>query len=122
MLLIVYFYHKIIDKNNLRKCITELKYIDSTKIKKVREVQRDKDQRTGVDVVKKVEEYFIYNEKGLGAAGTGSSNQGIKMAPDSIAYVPSGFVDGNSGRVLSYLHKAINPVNQLRMIEDALVI
>ena len=116
------FYHKIIDKNNLRKGITELKYIDSTKIKKVREVQRDKDQRTGVDVVKKVEEYFIYNEKGLGAAGTGSSNQGIKMAPDSIAYVPSGFVDGNSGRVLSYLHKAIKPVNQLRMIEDALVI
>ncbi len=116
------FYHKIIDKNNLRKGITELKYIDATKIKKVREVQRDKDQRTGVDVVKKVEEYFIYNEKGLGAAGTGSSNQGIKMAPDSIAYVPSGFVDGNSGRVLSYLHKAIKPVNQLRMIEDALVI
>ena len=116
------FYHKIIDKNNLRKGITELKYIDSTKIKKVREVQRDKDQRTGVDVVKKVEEYFIYNEKGLGAAGTGSSNQGIKMAPDSITYVPSGFVDGNSGRVLSYLHKAIKPVNQLRMIEDALVI
>ena len=116
------FYHKIIDTKNPRKGITELRYIDPVKIKKVREVKKDRDGKTGVDMVEKVNEYFVYNEKGLGAAGMGASNQGLKIAADAITYVPSGLVDGNSGRVLSYLHKAIKPVNQLRMIEDALVI
>ena len=116
------FYHKIIDTKNPRRGITELRYIDPVKIKKVREVKKDRDGKTGVDMVEKVNEYFVYNEKGLGAAGMGASNQGLKIAADSITYVPSGLIDGNSGRVLSYLHKAIKPVNQLRMIEDALVI
>ena len=69
-----------------------------------------------------VEEYYLYNEKGLSSSGTGGGGSGLKIAPDAISYAPSGSVDGNSGRVLSYLHKAIKPVNQLRMIEDALVI
>ena len=116
------FYHKIIDTKNPRKGITELRYIDPVKIKKVREVKKDRDGKTGVDMTEKINEYFVYNEKGLGSAGMGGSNQGLKIAADSITYVPSGLVDGNSGRVLSYLHKAIKPVNQLRMIEDALVI
>ena len=114
------FYHKIIDTKNPKRGITELRYIDPTKIKKVREVQKDKKGIGGitVDMVEKVEEYYIYNEKGLGAGG---ASQGLKIAPDSITYCPSGLIDGNSGRVLSYLHKAIKPVNQLRMIEDALL-
>ena len=116
------YYHKIIDTKNPRKGITELRYIDPVKIKKVREVKKDRDGKTGVDMTEKINEYFVYNEKGLGSAGMGGSNQGLKIAADSITYVPSGLVDGNSGRVLSYLHKAIKPVNQLRMIEDALVI
>ena len=119
------YYHKVIDTKNPRKGITELRYIDSVKIKKVREVKKGKNNKTGVDMVEKINEYFIYNEKGLGGVagvGTGVTGQGIKIAPDSITYVPSGLIDGNSGRVLSYLHKAIKPVNQLRMIEDALVI
>ena len=121
------FYHKVIDTKDPSKGITELRWIDSTKIRKVREVQKDKEVRTGVDMVKKVVEYYIYNEKGLAGAGgaggtSGSPNQGLKIAHDSIAYVPSGVIDGNTGRVISYLHKAIKPVNQLRMIEDALVI
>ena len=116
------FYHKIIDTKNPRKGITELRYIDPVKIKKVREVKKDRDGKTGVDMTEKINEYFVYNEKGLGSAGMGGSNQGLKIAADAITYVPSGLVDGNSGRVLSYLHKAIKPVNQLRMIEDALVI
>ena len=73
-------------------------------------------------MVKKVEEYFIYNDKGFASAGVQGNDQGIKIAPDSIVYVPSGLLDNNSGRVISYLHKAIKPVNQLRMIEDAIVI
>ena len=116
------FYHKIIDTKNPRRGITELRYIDPTKIKKVREVKKSIDKNTSIQMTEKIEEYYIYNEKGLASAGTSGSNQGLKIASDSISYCPSGLIDGNSGRVLSYLHKAIKPVNQLRMIEDALVI
>ena len=117
------FYHKVIDNKNPRKGITELRWIDAVKIKKVRELQKEKDVKTGIDMVKKVQEYFLYNEKGLAQTGISvGANQGIRIALDSIAFVPSGVIDGNSGRVLSYLNKAIKPVNQLRMIEDALVI
>ncbi len=120
------YYHKIIDDKQPRKGITELRYIDATKIKKVRNIKKQKDLKTGVDKVKKVEEFFVYNEKGLGSTGIAGTatgaGQGLKIAPDSITYVPSGMIDGNTGKVLSYLHKAIKPVNQLRMIEDALVI
>ena len=117
------YYHKIIDTKNPRKGITELRYIDATKIKKVREVQKKVDPKhQGVEVAEKIDEYFVYNEKGLTGPGGVGSNQGIKIAPDAITYVPSGLIEGNGGRVLSYLHKAIKPVNQLRMIEDALVI
>ena len=117
------YYHKIVDNKQPRKGITELRYIDATKIKKVRKVRKEKDVKTGVDKIKGIDEFFIYNEKGLGASAAGlGAGQGLKIAPDSITYVPSGMIDGNTGRVLSYLHKAIKPVNQLRMIEDALVI
>ncbi len=117
------FYHKVIDTKNPRKGITELRYIDATKIKKVREVQKKVDPKhQGVEVAEKIDEYFVYNEKGLTGPGGVGINQGIKIASDAITYVPSGLIEGNGGRVLSYLHKAIKPVNQLRMIEDALVI
>jgi len=117
------FYHKVIDTKNPRKGITELRWIDAVKIKKVRELQKEKDAKTGIDMVKKVQEYFLYNEKGLAQTGISvGANQGIRIAVDAISFVPSGVIDGNSGRVLSYLNKAIKPVNQLRMIEDALVI
>ena len=123
------FYHKIIDSKNPRTGITELRYIDPTKIKKVREVKTTLDKKNkgvqaaaSVEMIEKIDEYFVYNEKGLGSAGTGGTNQGLKISADAITYCPSGLIDGNSGRVLSYLHKAIKPVNQLRMIEDALVI
>ena len=116
------FYHKIIDSKNPRKGIQELRYIDPTKIKKVREVKKSVDKKTSIQMTEKIEEYYVYNEKGLGSAGTAGTNQGLKIAVDSISYCPSGLIDGNSGRILSHLHKAIKPVNQLRMIEDALVI
>jgi len=116
------FYHKVIDTKNPRKGIVDLRYIDCTKIKKARQVKKDKDVKTGVDMITKIDEYYIYNEKGLFSAGYGGANQGLKIAADSIAYCPSGVIDQNGGKVLSYLHKAIKPVNQLRMIEDAVVI
>ncbi len=116
------FYHKVIDNKSPKKGIVALKFVDPTKIKKVREVNKEKDPKTGVDVVKKINEYYVYNEKGLAHAGYGGTGQGIKIAKDAITYCPSGVIDQNGGKVLSYLHKAIKPVNQLRMIEDALVI
>ena len=118
------YFHKVIDTKNPRKGITELRWVDAAKIKKVREIQKEPDKKTGVQMIKKIDEYFIYNDKGIenaGLSGTGI-NQGIKISIDSITYVPSGLLDGNSGQVLSYLHKAIKPVNQLGMIEDAIVI
>ena len=113
------YYHMIIDKSNPKLGIKELRYIDPRKIKKVRQVNREKDKKTGIDFVKNVDEFYVYNEKGL-QQGVGST--GVQIAADSIAYCTSGLVDQNSNRVLSHLHKAIKPVNQLRMIEDALVI
>ena len=116
------FYHKVIDTKNPRKGITELRWIDPVKIKKVREVEKEKDIKTGIDLIKKAVEYYIYNEKGPGhfSGGGQPGSQGLKIAADSITYVPSGITDGNSGRVLSYLQKAIKPVNQLRMIKDVM--
>ena len=115
------YYHKIIDKKNTRKGITELRWVDPSKIKKVREVDKRPDPKTGIEMVRKFEDYYIYNDKGnVNNVGLGEAGQGLKIAADAISYVPSGLIDGNSGRVLSYLHKAIKPVNQLRMIEDAL--
>ena len=114
------YYHKIIDKKSPRKGIKELRYIDPRKIKKVREQRKEKDPKTGLDLVKNIEDFYLYNDKGLDQSqGTTS---GIRITSDSITYCPSGLVDMHRGTVLSYLNKAIKPVNQLRMIEDALVI
>jgi hypothetical protein len=112
------YYHKVIDEKNPRRGIQELRYIDPKKIRKVKEIKKDKKQGSSIDLISKVDEYFMYNGKGV---QTGA-NEGIRISPDSITYCPSGLIDQNKGHVLSYLHKAIKPVNQLRMIEDSLVI
>jgi len=115
------YYHKVIDKKEPRIGITELRYIDPRKIKKVREVIKDRpDPVTGIDKKKQTLEYYLYNEKVVDNSATPQS--ALKITSDSITYCPSGLVDQTKGSVLSYLHKAIKPVNQLRMIEDALVI
>ena len=114
------YYHKIIDSKNTKKGIQEVRYIDPRKIKKVRDKKVEKDQRTGLDVIRQIEDFYLYNDKGLDQA-TGTST-GIKLTSDSISYCPSGLIDMTRGNVLSHLNKAIKPVNQLRMIEDALVI
>jgi hypothetical protein len=117
------FYQKIIDRESPKKGITELKYIDPRKIKKIREVRKKRPEgATGpnmLNVVDEFVEYYLFNERGI--TGT-TSGMGIKIAPDTIAFCPSGLIDQNKNMVLSYLHKAIKPVNQLRMIEDATVI
>ena len=115
------YYHKVIDRESPIKGITELRYIDPRKIKKIREIRKkrpDGPTPYGLTVVDEFEEYYIYNEKGVSNTTSG----GIKIATDTISFCPSGIIDQNKNLVLSYLHKAIKPVNQLRMIEDASVI
>ena len=109
------YYHKVIDNKKPKLGIKELRYIDPRKIKKVRETKKEP-KANGPDIIKKTVDYYVYNEKGL------MTTQGIRISPDAISYCPSGLVDANKNHVLSYLHKAIKPVNQLRMIEDSLVI
>jgi hypothetical protein len=115
------FFQKIIDRDDPTKGITELKYIDPRKIKKIREVKKVRpNDKSNMTMIDEYIEYFLFNEKGVQQSTAGS---GIKIAPDTIAFCPSGLVDQNKANmVLSYLHKAIKPVNQLRMIEDAVVI
>lgn len=112
-------YDMIINKAKPGDGIQELRYIDPRRLKKVREVSRTKDQRTGADLVDKTEEYYIYNERGTVGAYT---TEGLKISPDRIAAVNSGLMDARRAMVLSYLHKAIKPLNQLRMMEDATVV
>jgi hypothetical protein len=116
------FYHAIIDITNPKKGIQELRYIDPRKIRKIREVKKQKDKETGVEVVTDVSEYYIYNDRMVSGTTATSSVQGIKIAPDSVININSGLMDARRAVVLSYLHKAIKPLNQLRMIEDASVI
>jgi hypothetical protein len=111
-------YHKVINKENTKNGITELRPIDVVKLKKVVEIKKEKDPRTGVDIVKSQEEYYVYSDQGF----SGNEKQGIKIAPDSIAYITSGLLDKSSGMTISYLHKSIRPLNQLRMMEDSEVI
>ena len=115
------YFQKIIDTESGKKGITELKYLDPRKIKKIREVRKrrpDGVAPSATNLVDETMEYFLYNERGVG----GASLQGIKIAVDTIAFCPSGLIDQNKNLILSFLHKAIKPVNQLRMIEDAAVI
>ena len=116
------YYHIVIDRENPVAGIKELRYIDPRKLRKIREVKKRKDVRTGVDVMDVINEYYIYNDK----VGSGSSSSfgplGVRIATDSIIAVVSGLMDSRRATVLSYLHKAIKPLNQLRMIEDATVI
>ena len=130
------YYHKVVDLKNPEEGIQELRYIDAMKMRYVRQQKKKKgDINNAVARLKsdnpmdydfpEIEEYFIYNPKSMYPTGnpaqTGAS-QGIKIARDAVTYCTSGLVDRNKGSTLSYLHKAIKSLNQLRMIEDSLVI
>jgi hypothetical protein len=110
-------YHIIIDTDNPKQGIKELRYIDPTKLRKVKEVEEEADPKTGAKLIKKVDEYFVFQDNMMG-----KYNEGVKIYPDAIAYCTSGVMDPQRKRILSYLHKALKPVNQLRMMEDSLVI
>ena len=111
------YYHKIIDETNPKNGLIELRSIDPTKIRKVRELKKEKDPKTGAEIIVGATEYFIFQNDALGVKA-----QGLKIAKDSITYVTSGLLDPSRKKILSHLHKALKPVNQLRMMEDSLVI
>lgn len=119
------YYHIVVDVNNPKAGIQELRYIDPRRIRKIKEPIKKKDARTGAVVHVGTNEYYIYNPKGAHGGKpsliTGSA-QGIKIAKDSIAYTHSGMLDGRTALVYSHLHKAMRTLNQLRMLEDSLVI
>ena len=118
-------YHKILDPKDIKNGLTELRYIDPRKIKKVRAAKQPKGEFKPKDPNKpgavEFDEFYIYNEQGV-AAGSAATSTGLKITKDAIAFCPSGLVDQQKNLILSYLHKAIKPVNQLRMIEDSVVI
>jgi hypothetical protein len=132
------YYHKVIDLKNPEAGIQELRYIDAMKMRYVRQAKKKESDKFRVSnrmvdnpmdyEFPEIEEYFIYEPKMTYPTGTpvpgslGGSNSGVRMTKDSVTYCTSGLVDRNKGSTLSYLHKAIKSLNQLRMIEDSLVI
>jgi hypothetical protein len=116
------YYNVIIDKENPIAGIKELRYIDPRKLRKVREIKKKKDERTGAEIVDVYNEYYIFNDKVVTGSSSNYGPVGVRITTDSIISVVSGLMDSRRAVVLSYLHKAIKPLNQLRMIEDATVI
>ena len=111
------YFHKIIDEKNPKAGILELRNIDPTKIRKIREIKEERDALTGTKMIKGVKEYYLFQNNAMS-----KSSQGLKISKDAICYVTSGVLDPSRKRVLSYLDKALKTVNQLRMLEDSLVI
>jgi hypothetical protein len=116
------YYNVLIDKENPIAGIKELRYIDPRKLRKVREIKKKKDERTGAEIIDVYNEYYIYNDKVVSGSSSNYGPVGVRITLDSIVSVVSGLMDSRRAVVLSYLHKAIKPLNQLRMIEDATVI
>jgi hypothetical protein len=110
------YHHLVVNESNIKAGIQEIRPIDASKMRKVKQVKKAKDPTTGVDVIEKVDEYYIYQEK------PGTQNAGVKLTADSISYVTSGLLNEDRKKIVSYLHKALKSINQLRMMEDALVI
>ena len=108
-------YHIIFDNDNIKKGIKELRYIDSTNIKKIKEIIKEKN-KDGVEIVKGVDEYWLYSKESKGITQT------LKVALEAVATANSGLYDSDKEVIMSYIHKAMKPINQLRMLEDAMVI
>jgi hypothetical protein len=117
------YYHVVVDESNPKEGIQELRYIDPRKIRKVRELVKGRDPKTGANIIQSIAEYYVYSDKGTTTQTYSASvNAGLRIAPDSIINVNSGLMDAKNTFVISYIHKAIKPLNQLRMVEDAVVI
>ena len=117
------YFQIVLDEKKPKDGIQELRYIDPRKIRKIREIKKGRDPKTGAEIIQSIAEYYMYNDRGtITQSYTAGVSQGLRIAPESIVSVNSGLMDAKNTFVISYLHKAIKPLNQLRMIEDAVVI
>ena len=117
------YFHVVVDETKPKEGIQELRYIDPRKIRKIREIKKARDPKTGAEIIQSVAEYYMFNDRGtITQSYTAGVSQGLRISPDSIINVNSGLMDSKNTFVISMLHKAIKPLNQLRMIEDAVVI
>ena len=114
------YYHKMVDPESPKKGIQGLRPIDPQKIRKIREVEKGKDKKTQVELVKGIEEYYIFNDEGFDKSGN-NTGQTIKIHNDAVCHITSGLLDYNKTMVVGYMHKAMQIVSQLRMLEAALV-
>jgi len=110
------YHHLLVNESNLKAGIQEIRLIDASKIRKVKKVKHKIDGKTGAKIVDTTEEFYIFEEK------PGQANTAVKLSTDSVSYVTSGLLDETKRKVVSHLHKALKPINQLRMMEDSLVI
>ena len=110
------YHHLVVNEKQLKSGILEIRPIDSAKMRKVKQIKKKRDPVTGANLIESTDEYYIYQEK------PGQTNAGVKLTSDSIQYTTSGLLDESRKKVLSYMHKALKPLNQLRMMEDSLVI
>jgi hypothetical protein len=104
------YFHKVVDSKRLKQGIVDIRAIDPLKIKKVRNIEKDK--KNGVEIIKKIEEFYVFNNEGAT----------VRIAPEAVTYTTSGLLDFNKNAVIGYMHKALKTANQLSMMEDALVI
>jgi len=116
------YFHLLVDPKNPKKGVVGLRMIDPIQIKKIREVQKKKDSK-GIEVIDKVKEFYTYNQGGFEKNTTlGQGGQTLQISPDAIVYTTSGMMDANRRNIIGYMHKGLKAANQLRMMEDALVI
>ena len=116
------YFHLLVEPSNPKKGVVGLRMIDPLQIKKVREVIKKKNAK-GIEVIDKVKEYYTYNQGGFERNQmVGSNNQTLQISPDAIVYTTSGMMDASRRNIIGYMHKGLKAANQLKMMEDALVI
>ena len=115
------YFHKVVDSKRPKLGIVDLRNIDPLKIKKVRNIEKGKDPKTKIERVEKIEEFYMFNDKGFDKSSATDGNV-VKIAPEAICFTTSGLLDYSRNVVIGYLHKALKTANQLAMMEDALVI
>ena len=115
------YFHKVVDSKRPKAGIVDIRNIDPIKIKKVRNIEKERDNKTNVEKITKMEEFYLFNDRGFDKSGSGEGNT-VKIAPEAVCYTTSGLLDYTKNVVVGYLHKAMKTANQLSIIEDALVI
>ena len=115
------YFHKVVDSKRPQMGMVDIRNVDPLKIKKVRNVEKEKDPKSKIDIVKKVEEFYVFSDKGFDK-GSASEGTTVRIAPEAVSYTTSGMLDYTKNVVIGYLHKALKTANQLSMMEDALVI